>query len=277
MKVGTSNNRVKFILSCIITIFIVDFGIISADFSKINKIKYDNKPDFEEKRRPSGLEEISSFELSKINDSLYKRDDYNNKISSDLISSKGNNQAHTLDMQILKVNGNVQIQPVGDSRKALTKNSKINLWDKIFTNDRSSLVLGYKDNTILEISKNTSFLIKKIDHEKITIDILQIEGKIRAIVKNGFVNMETLNSSILIPKGKIDIMISGMNTLIAPRESDVLVSAQKGVRKAKLGSYTLVTSKGVMISSTGKSDRKKDKDASSNRLKSKKSFMKIRK
>jgi hypothetical protein len=89
--------------------------------------------------------------------------------------------------------------------------------------------------------------------------------------------METLNSSILIPKGKIDIMISGMNTLIAPRESDVLVSAQKGVRKAKLGSYTLVTSKGVMISSTGKSDRKKDKSASSNRLKGKKSFMKIRK
>jgi hypothetical protein len=261
-----------FLLSCIACSF--SFSEVNLYANTIEKIRLNSETEDKRRRRTPNYEDVSKYELSEIKKLVHKYKKQEKRTKFDLISSTENKFIYKMNIEIKKVSGNVEFQPVGTHRRKLQKTDSLNLWDKIFTADKSSLSLKINNFTKIEISKNSSLMFKKFSPKDNYLEIFLVNGKMRLIVEQGFVNVETLNASVTIPKGKIDIMISGMNTLIAPREHEVKVHSKDGDRIAKVGSYTLVTSKGSMITSSGKSDQKKGDSQHVFRSRGKKYFLK---
>ena len=68
--------------------------------------------------------------------------------------------------------------------------------------------------------------------------------------------VETLNAMVYVPSGKTDLIISAMNTLVAPREGEsVPVKTKLAYRKVPVGVYGLVMADGSLLYSGGKAKK----------------------
>lgn len=163
-------------------------------------------------------------------------------------------------IEVAKISGNVQIQKAGFQRVSLQKSHKIADYDKFFTLEKSSCIIYINDNVSLEFGKNSAWYFTQTQSSKDILPYL-VKGKVRIKVKKGNVKIHTMNTQLLVPEGYADIIISGMNTLAALRESSssLNVSAAQGRRSIREGAYALVSNRGAIIVSSGKSDKGKTK------------------
>ena len=279
MTISKKLLSIRTLFNVVLICLTFNLSVFSEKNSNISNIKFESSDESStRRRRNSGLEDLSRFKLSIIKNKIQYYRNEQEKTNFQLISSNKSENEYIADLEIVSIKSKPEIKPAGRSRHALTKETKIHFYDKIFMSDGrfDSLKFSIPDFVTFTVYKKSSFLIKKLDKKNLVIEILLVTGKMNLLVHEGYVNVETLNSSIEIPKGKIDVMISGMNTLVAPRESNVWITSSNGDRIAKVGQYTLVTSKGAMITSALKSDKKKKGDDvfPNVRQKGKKSFLK---
>jgi len=164
---------------------------------------------------------------------------------------------YSYDISLL--DGDVVIDRPGVKSEKLTKETVFKEWDRVKINADGKLNLSCTDGSLIEVSKNSllQFIVCKCA-KKMTLRILK--GRLRVINETSEkVRLETLNAQLNVSKGKHDVIISAMNTLIAPREGDpVLVSTKQYKKLVEPGRYGLITSEGVLIKT--KITTKKDGD-----------------
>lgn len=150
--------------------------------------------------------------------------------------------------EVSLVEGDVSIDRPGKKSEKLLKNVVFQEWDRIKVKEKGKLNLSCVDGSIIEVSKNSllQFVLCKCS-KKMVLRILK--GRLRVINEtSGKVRLETLNAQLNVSKGKHDVIISAMNTLVAPREGDpVLVSTKQYKKVVEPGRYGLITSEGALI------------------------------
>ena len=150
--------------------------------------------------------------------------------------------------EISLVEGDVSIDRPGKKSEKLLKSVVFQEWDRIKIKEKGKLNLSCADGSIIEVSKNSllQFIVCKCS-KKMVLRILK--GRLRVVNETSKkVRIETLNAQLNVSKGKHDVIISAMNTLVAPREGDpVLVSTKQYKKIVEPGRYGLITSEGALI------------------------------
>jgi len=121
------------------------------------------------------------------------------------------------------------------------------VWDKLFVPEKSELKLKAGRDISLVIGAGSVAQVLSYPDGRPRMRLFK--GKMRIDSPLGEeVSVETLNAHSLVSKGKVDIKISAMNTLVAPREGeDVEVLTQKANRSVSAGTYGLVMADGSIV------------------------------
>jgi len=151
-------------------------------------------------------------------------------------------------INIVELEGDVFIDRPGQAKTKIEASAIFYEFDRITLADKAKLKLSVLEGGSLEFSKGSLLQIVKCDCSK-KLSVRLLKGRVRVDNQaKTSVRLETLNAVMNIPKGKVDVIISAMNTLIAPREGDpVKVSTAQAIKEIIPGFYGLVTSEGSLI------------------------------
>jgi hypothetical protein len=160
---------------------------------------------------------------------------------------------------VMELEGEVHLDRPGQAQVKMDKTSNIAMWDRISTPEKSKFKLQTNNGTVLEFSKNSlmQFVPCPCSNE---LRLRLLKGRVR-IENSAQANfkMQTLNSELKIPFGKTDIIISAMNTLVAPREGKMVKVGTKKVSKSVgTGFYGLVMSDGTFIKTAAAQQKSQD-------------------
>lgn len=156
--------------------------------------------------------------------------------------------AQAFTLEISHVEGNVMLDQPGKAKVKMEASHYISRWDKIKVGDAGKLSLITHTGAIVEVSKNSLLQVVKCKFSKILL-VRILKGRLRVVNDyDSRVRIETLNAVLNVAKGKTDVIISAMNTLVAPREGrPVGVNTQQHTKYVSAGFYGLVNSEGVLM------------------------------
>lgn len=140
----------------------------------------------------------------------------------------------------------VVLSPVTKAQKCSTE-TKLKVWDKIKTNPKSEVVLKSKSGAEYRLGADS--LAQVISDSAGHFKFRLLQGRVRVInPRVDAVEVESLNAVSTISQGVTDIIISAMNTLIAPREgSKTKVVSFKADQNVAVGDYGLVLADGSLV------------------------------
>jgi|SaaInlStandDraft_1057018.scaffolds.fasta_scaffold09451_2 hypothetical protein len=153
---------------------------------------------------------------------------------------------------IKSLKGDIQILRPLSKERALTESDTLQVWDRITLGDKSTLVLEWRGTTVCEASSGSQLqMMEKVGGQPV---LRLYKGRLRIVNKSDDdMLVETLNAMVSVPTGKTDLIISAMNTLIAPREGKkVKVKTKKVSKTVAPGLYGLVMPDGALLYTGGK-------------------------
>ena len=163
---------------------------------------------------------------------------------------KGSSLDVLLDIEEIKQDVFV-ISPM-NGKELLKKGRVLKVWDKLITGKKSVLELSTGENVqwVLGAESVLQVFAGKDGAPRLRL----FKGKLRVeSTAEEPVCVETLNAHAKIYKSTVDIKISAMNTLIAPREGDeVDILTRKSHRSVPVGTYGLVMADGSLVFTGGK-------------------------
>jgi hypothetical protein len=148
-----------------------------------------------------------------------------------VVSSKG-------EAELISAKGSQSLKP----KAALV------VFDRLSTGPKSSLVLEDGAGFRFEIGASTMVQVVKsiFGHERLRL----LKGRLRVIAPGEVAStlVESLTAEVMVHRGVVDVMITAMNTLVAPREgSGVDVESRKSKRRVEVGCYGLVMADGSVL------------------------------
>lgn len=149
---------------------------------------------------------------------------------------------------VVELEGEVLLDRPGQAQVKIEKSLEIEKWDRISTPEKSKFKLETEYGTTLEFSKNSLMqFVPCRSGKELRLRLLKGRVRIENPDQKDF-PMQTLNAELKVPFGKTDIIISAMNTLVAPREGKLVKVGTKKVSKyVGTGFYGLVMSDGTFI------------------------------
>lgn len=156
-----------------------------------------------------------------------------------------------IELAIQGITGeSVVLSPLKKSQKCSAE-TKLKVWDKIKTAPKSEVVL--KSKCGVEYRLGADSLAQVITDSAGHFTFRLIQGRLRVInPRVEAVEVESLNAVSTISQGITDIIISAMNTLIAPREgSKTRVVSRKADQNVPVGDYGLVLADGSLVFTRG--------------------------
>lgn len=141
------------------------------------------------------------------------------------------------------------------SIEPLKAGDALQVWDRLVIGAKGELVL--KDAAGIRYTSGSGGLIQLLKTSGGDLCLRLLRGKMRVDNSGAqVVRVETLNAMVYVPSGKTDLIISAMNTLVAPREGEsVPVKTKLAYRKVPVGVYGLVMADGSLLYSGGKAKK----------------------
>lgn len=238
--------------------FALSFSFLFAGTS--SEIFLKSNPD-QLRRKSKVYQHVSPYQLGSISEIIRNKADLNSLASFPLLSSADHRYMMNTPFIVSDVKGDVKVQSVGSLATPLVDKSYLKLWDKVFTANKSSLKFAFDKFIKFELSKQSSLQVQSVNEDSKKVSLFLTKGCLRARVNNGVVNIRTLNAEIFLRDGFSDVIISGLNTFIAPRKcKSVDISTKSGQKRISPGFYALITPKGgIVISETNQKKSKRSK------------------
>ena len=161
-----------------------------------------------------------------------------------------------IDLKIQGLTGDVVHLSPRQANMKCTESTQFKVWDKIKTGAKSEVIL--KSSLGVEYRLGADALVQLISNSAGVCQIRLLQGRIRVVnTRVDAVEVESLNCVSTISQGITDIIISAMNTLIAPREgSKARVVTKKADRSVVVGDYGLVMADGTLVFTRAKRGEK---------------------
>jgi hypothetical protein len=155
-------------------------------------------------------------------------------------------------LRLKSFKGDVRILRPMMEERALMKNDELQVWDRLILGKKSELSFEWRGSTVC--SAGSDSVLQVVDEVGGQPVLRLFKGRLRVENKSkDYMLVETLNSMISVPFGKSDIIISAMNTLVAPREGEkVKVKTKKVSKTVQPGRYGLVMADGSLLYTGGK-------------------------
>jgi hypothetical protein len=152
-----------------------------------------------------------------------------------------------VDLVVEECTGAISVFSPREKKKTCDSTAVFKVWDKIQTEEKSQLVL--KSSVGVEYRLGANSMIQLIKDSSGVLVLRLLKGRIRVInPKVQIIRVETLNTVSSISQGVTDIIISAMNTLVAPREgARSRVVSRKADREVSVGDYGLVMADGSLV------------------------------
>lgn len=155
-------------------------------------------------------------------------------------------------MVLKSFKGDVRILRPAEAERPLKEGEVLNVFDRLLLGEKTELKLGWRGDTVCEAGSGS---LLQVTEQVGGQPVLRLfKGRLR-VINEGEESMivETLNAMVSIPHGKTDVIISAMNTLVAPREGDKVDVMTKTVNKTVTpGRYGLVMADGSLLYAGGK-------------------------
>lgn len=185
-----------------------------------------------------------------------------------LVTSDDVDNAYDPQLKVIKISGNVFVESFAHEKGRLKVGDWVRKWDKFFTLDTSAIHFHVGDRAEeksilkIEIGSKSVAQLRNVRAKSYELDLILMSGKLTARIEKGEVMVRTPTSSIRISKGHTDVIISAMNTLVAPRDgAPVVVKTVKATKTVRPGFYGLANDSGSLIISEAISDRIDEKPA----------------
>ena len=162
-----------------------------------------------------------------------------------------------VNIKIEEVKEDVFVISPMNGKELLKKGRVLKVWDKLVTGEKGVLEMSTDENVKWDLGANS---VVQVFAAKDGRPILRLfKGKLRAAsTAEEPVRVETLNGIAKIYKSTVDLKISAMNTLIAPRAGeDVDVLTRKAHQSVPVGTYGLVMADGALVFTGGGAKGKK--------------------
>ncbi|MBF0243768.1 MAG: FecR domain-containing protein [Planctomycetes bacterium] len=147
------------------------------------------------------------------------------------------------------ISGSVKIiSPYHLPRKAV-EDEILTRWDKVVTGERSGVKIQLCRGRSIEMGSDSALQLYELEplRDRFLLNIMQGRARVR-IADGGKVEVRTPTAQIALQHGFADIIISALNTLIAPREGMRAGVASKKARKwIETGTYGLITMDGDIV------------------------------
>jgi len=159
-----------------------------------------------------------------------------------------------LDLTIMAHSGQAFLMGPKQGKLALTQGLiKLKAWDRLITEDKSEIKMTSRDGHHWILGSNGLLQVLKKDDGSTLMRLLKGRLRVQNVSEEHDLEVETLNSTIVLPSGTTDIIISAMNTLVAPREGkDVVVTTRKTKALVSVGKYGFIDHDGTLLYSEGK-------------------------
>ena len=133
-------------------------------------------------------------------------------------------------------------------RRPLESKTALVVFDRVHTGLKSSLVLEDSVGFRFEVGANSMVQVVKsiFGNERLRL----LKGRLRVISPGEVAStlVESLTAEVMVYQGVVDVMITAMNTLVAPREgSGVEVESRHSKRRVEVGCYGLVMADGSVL------------------------------
>lgn len=133
-------------------------------------------------------------------------------------------------------------------RRFLGVKAALVVFDRVDTGPNSSLVLEDSSGFKFEVGADSVIQVIKsiLGGERLRL----LKGRMRVISPGEVAStlVESLTAEVMIHQGVVDVMITAMNTLVAPREgSGVDVESRRSKRRVEVGCYGLVMADGSVL------------------------------
>jgi hypothetical protein len=159
-----------------------------------------------------------------------------------------------LDLTLTDLKGKAYLISPKKGRLDLDKTSRpLMAWDRLVTEKKSEITIKSSDGSTWILGSNGLLQIMKKKDETPILRLLKGRLRIRNPNEETFLAVETLNSMLSIPSGTTDVIISAMNTLVAPREGTApIVTTGKTKATVPVGRYGFISHDGSLLFSQGK-------------------------
>lgn len=162
---------------------------------------------------------------------------------------------------VVELEGDVLLDRPGQAQVKFDKDLVISKWDRISIPEKAKFKLKTETGDTLEFSKNS--VMQFVPYRSSDRTLLRLlKGRVRIENQSGeTIQLQTLNSVLKVPFGKTDVIISAMNTLVAPREGkNVRVGTKKVSKLVGTGFYGLVMSDGTFIKTAAAQSQSKSEE-----------------
>lgn len=154
-----------------------------------------------------------------------------------------------LNLNMISSSGKSFIICPKEGKKQLDKTQRpLKAWDRLVTEGKSEIRISAGDGSLFILGSNGLLQIMKKKDETPLLRLLKGRLRIQNVNEGSEVHLETLNAMLSIPSGTTDVIISAMNTLVAPREGqDATVTTSKTKGHVSVGQYGFVTFDGSLL------------------------------
>lgn len=147
----------------------------------------------------------------------------------------------------VEIKGEVNlIRPISGKSK-LEDSYSAQVWDKLLTAGKSQLSFEAGEGVKVVLGAHSSLQVLAY---RGSVPVLRLfKGRMRLEVQEGKkCELETLNAELIVSEGTTDVIISAMNTLVAPRTGEsVDVLTRKARKSVPTGLYGLVMADGSLV------------------------------
>jgi|SaaInlStandDraft_1057018.scaffolds.fasta_scaffold13125_4 hypothetical protein len=161
--------------------------------------------------------------------------------------------AMDLELKLESHSGNAYLICPKEGRINLGKEPRpLKAWDRLVTENKSEVRISSSDGDLWALGSNGLLQIMKQEDGSSLVRLLKGRLRIKNINDDSPIKVETLNAMLSIPSGVTDVIISAMNTLVAPREgSNTKVTTSKTRGSVSVGQYGFITHDGSLLFSKG--------------------------